>query len=230
MIKFAIAFHRQDGLSHEQCIAHYRDKHAPLCMRTPGMSDYCRRYLQNDVVHGGRDDHHSGLTVAWFDDPAGLFAHFTVPAYLPIIRPDEMTFSKHEGALLSLGEERVVVPGGEDAQTRVFRFLRAKADGAEMERFRREVYGPALVAEVPGDIGLLGYVQSGRVPVDLPFPPEQVFDGLDEFMFASPDAAQLFVSWEASLADRLGAQDFWEGDKGATLISSATRKIFPVAA
>ena len=226
MIKFAIAFHRREGLDHAACTEHYRDKHGPLCRNTPGMSDYCRRYLQNDLVHEERDDHPTGLTLGWFDNLEDLFSHFTVPAYLPIIRPDELSFSRIDNALVAMGEEHIVQPGGEFGDNRVFRFLRAKADGAELERFRATAYGPEI-AEAAADLGLLGYSQTVGMAVDLPFPPEQIFDGFDEFIFDTQQAAKRFVEWEADLADRLGADAYLDADAGVTLISSASRQIFP---
>lgn len=225
MIKFAIAFHRKEGMDHDACITHYREKHGPLCVSTPGMTDHCSLYLQNDVANDGRDDYPSGVTLAWFDDLDRLFSHFSVPAYMPIIRPDELSFSRHDNALVAMGDERVVVSGGGMAQVRVFRFLRAKAESDQVEQFRANEYAPRI-AQSAESLGLVGFSRTVSMPVDLPFPPEQVFDGLDEFIFETPDTAQRFLEWEADLARKVGADSYFDEAKSATFTTSATRKVF----
>ncbi len=224
MIKFAIAFHRKEGMDHDECMKHWREKHAPLCLGIAELRVHCRGYLQNDLVHGGRDDHPSGLTTAWFDDVASIFEHFAIPDYMSIIRPDELSFSRHDNALVAIGEERIVVPGGTSGQTRLFRFLRAKSSGAGMAEFRAREYGPRI-AEASGNLGILRFAESMSVPVDLPFPPEQIFDGLDEFIFETPDAVQRFLSWETDLLSQIGAAEYIDEARSEIFTSSATRQI-----
>jgi len=224
MIKFAIAFHRQDGLDHEACVTHWRERHAALCLRTPAMTKHCKRYLQNEIVHDDREDYPTGLTTGWFDDIPGLFGHFSIPEYMTTIRPDELTFSKNDNAIVAVGEEEVPVAGGEGGQARYFRFVRAKASTRDTADFRRNAYAPQIVAAA-AELGLLGYSQTVSQKVDLPFPPEQVFDGLDEFVFETPTVLHRFVSWESELLHRVGGGEHIDLDRSETFMSSVTRRI-----
>lgn len=224
MIKFAIAFHRQDGLDHEACLAHWRDRHAALCLSTPSMTKHCRQYLQNELVHGGREDYPTGITTAWFDGIHGLFEHFSIPEYMTTIRPDELVFSKNDNAIVAVGEEAIPVSGGDGGHVRLFRFVRAQGRAADTANFRRNIYAPQ-VAAAAADLGLRGYSQTFAIKVDLPFPPEFVFDGLDEFIFETPSSAERFVDWDSDLLCRFNGLDFINGARSKTFVSIATRKV-----
>lgn len=224
MIKFAIAFYRKEGLTHDACTRHWRDIHAPLCLSIPSLTVHCRGYLQNELVHDDRDGAPTGLTTAWFDDVPSIFRHFSIPEYMAIIRPDELTFSRHDNALVQIGEQRIVVPGGAGGQTRLFRFHRANMCADRMAQFRATEY-ETRVAEAAQDLGIMGYSTSTRVPVELPFPEDQVFDGLDELIFETPEDIERFLVWDADLAEKLGMNAYIDQDRSETFVSSATRHV-----
>jgi uncharacterized protein (TIGR02118 family) len=93
MLKVYILIRRRSGMTHEEYVEHWRDKHASLFASQPDTKRYVRRYTQSRVT----GDKPSGMTLGevdgivqlWFDDIDGFNAFAKSPSYLNVIKPDE---------------------------------------------------------------------------------------------------------------------------------------------
>lgn len=94
---------RKDGLTHEQFVDHWYNKHAPLCLKLPGL----RRYSIN-LVERGRHAHfdYDGFSELWFDSEEALNAALQSPegrtllADLPNFAKDVSPIVSYETHLL----------------------------------------------------------------------------------------------------------------------------------
>ena len=94
---------RKDGMTHEQFVDHWYTRHAPLCMKLPGL----RRYSIN-LVERGKFPHldYDGFSELWFDSEEALNAALQSPegrtllADLPNFAKDVAPIVAHETQLL----------------------------------------------------------------------------------------------------------------------------------
>lgn len=112
MIKFTILLKRRPTLSHEQFVAHHKDKHAALFMSMPVVQETVRRYVQQHALPvtlpGMPPVKYDGVTELWFDDIDALAKCFMDPEYLRVIRPDEESFLDVHGCDFIVSDETVV--------------------------------------------------------------------------------------------------------------------------
>jgi uncharacterized protein (TIGR02118 family) len=102
MLKVYILSRRRSDMTHEQYVAHWRDKHAPLFSSQPDTKRYVRRYIQSRVT-GDRPDGPvlgdvDGIVQLWFDDIDGFNAFAGSASYQDVIRPDEEDLLIHNAA------------------------------------------------------------------------------------------------------------------------------------
>ena len=113
MLKFTILLRRSPTLTHDEFVAHHRERHAPLFRALPAVREHVRRYVQCHAVAaelpGLPPARFDGITELWFDDAAGLEAVFGCEEYLRTIRPDEACFLDLHGCEFVLSTEHVVI-------------------------------------------------------------------------------------------------------------------------
>lgn len=75
MFKIFLQIRKKPGMSREDFIAYYENKHAPLAIRLiPSMRKYVRHYLQplgSDFFAAGDEKPDDVITEIWFDSRAG---------------------------------------------------------------------------------------------------------------------------------------------------------------
>lgn len=113
MVRFTILPRRNPAMTHDDFVAHHRDKHAPLFFALPEVQRHVRSYVQCHTIQaaipGMPPVTHDGTAESWSDDMAGLAAVFTAKRYLETIRPDEAKFLDLHGREFVLSTENVVI-------------------------------------------------------------------------------------------------------------------------
>src|ERR1700716_858322 len=120
MIKMVAFVRRHPSMSRAEFLDYWLNKHAPLVKSEPELWQYARRYKQNHAIQnfsffegqakaeGGFD----GCGEMWFDSIDDLKKAIKEPAYLEIIRPDELKCFDDPATLpMILSVEHVVKEG-----------------------------------------------------------------------------------------------------------------------
>lgn len=109
MIKIVSVLKRKPGLSVEDFQRYWRNNHAPIVSRLPGL----RRYVQSHTLLGGYrrgQPAADGLAELWFDDSAALRALQGGPA-LAAVLADEPNFVNLRDFIQVYSEEHVIKDG-----------------------------------------------------------------------------------------------------------------------
>ncbi len=113
MLMFTILLRRHPSLTHDEFVAHHRERHAPLFCALPAVREHVRRTVQCHAVpadlSGLPPARFDGITEPWFDDAAGLAAVFGSGEYMRTIRPDEARFLDLHGCEFVLSTEHVLI-------------------------------------------------------------------------------------------------------------------------
>ena len=108
MVKLIYVFKRKEGLSVEEFQLYWRETHAPIAARIPGV----RRYIQNHTLLELYDTNHppayDGVAELWFDDLDAFRAALPSPE-IAAAREDELQFIDHSKSFLIITEEKPVV-------------------------------------------------------------------------------------------------------------------------
>jgi uncharacterized protein (TIGR02118 family) len=143
MIKLVAVVVRRPDLAVAAFQDYWRERHAPLVARLPGL----RRYVQSHTLASGYRKGQpaaDGIAELWFDDGAALRALAGTPE-LAAVEADQAHFIAPDGMALVHTEEHVikdgpVPPGG----VKNIEFVRKRPDLGvrEFQRYWREVHGP----------------------------------------------------------------------------------------
>ena len=115
MVKLFAVLRRRPGMSVEEFVAHWRDRHGPLIADEPSLARHIVRYEQH-VRHrpeplSGTEDV-DGVAVQWFTSMDAFVAFMSEPAYSELIAPDERRFLDLERLEFVITEEPTVVIDG----------------------------------------------------------------------------------------------------------------------
>ena len=111
MIKAAILLRRAAGITHEECISHWRNVHGPIGRQSQIAQRYVRKYVQAEVVAcltPGAPEF-DGIAELWFDSRADFEAFFGDPEYAAVIGPDEGNFADLQGLQSFITEETAII-------------------------------------------------------------------------------------------------------------------------
>jgi len=143
MIKMVAVLQRRPDLGVEAFQQYWREQHAPLVVRLPGL----RRYVQSHTLLSGyrrQQPAADGVAELWFDDTTALRA-LTGTAELAAVEADETHFIAPGGQVRVHTEEYVIkdgpVPVGGVKNIEFVR-KRGDLDVAAFQRYWREVHGP----------------------------------------------------------------------------------------
>lgn len=149
MIKVITVFKRRIALAPAAFGEYWRDAHAPLVRRLPGL----RRYVQSQTIPGGyrrAEPAIDGMAELWFEDTAALRALAGSPE-LAAVRADEAQFID-PASRREIVTEDVVIKDGAIPQPSVKNIeLVVRRTGMAPEAFHRywiDVHGP-LGASIP---------------------------------------------------------------------------------
>jgi uncharacterized protein (TIGR02118 family) len=113
MLKVHILMRRRSDMTHEQCVAYWRDVHAPLFASQPDVKRYVRRYIQcfitGDQPAGPNLGDTDGIVELWFDNIDGFNAFADSPSYLNVIKQDEERFTDPKKCEYFFSEERTII-------------------------------------------------------------------------------------------------------------------------
>lgn len=95
MVKLFALLRRREGMTHDEFVAHWRDKHGPLIADEPSLARHVVRYEQHvrhspDLISGTEDC--DGVAVQWFQSMDDFVAFVSEPAYAEKVAPDERRF------------------------------------------------------------------------------------------------------------------------------------------
>ncbi len=102
MVKYVVLLRRGQDVSHEEFLRHWRDVHAPLILKLPGL----RRVSLHPVVPApGYSPPFDGLGELWFDSVEGALAAFNTEEGRAT-RADTPTFADSTAAVrLFVGDD-----------------------------------------------------------------------------------------------------------------------------
>ena len=113
MLKVHILMRRRSDMTHDQCVAYWRDVHAPLFASQPDVTRYVRRYVQclitGDRPAGPNLGDTDGIVELWFDNIDGFNAFADSPSYLNVIKQDEEKFTDPKKCEYFFSEERTII-------------------------------------------------------------------------------------------------------------------------
>jgi uncharacterized protein (TIGR02118 family) len=102
---------RRAGLSHEEFLAYWHDRHGPLIRDTPGLARHLRRYEQHPVEAHDRSGY-DGVAVQEFASWADFVAMLAEPG-AAAMRDDEHAFLDPDRLVVVFTETAHVVVGPE---------------------------------------------------------------------------------------------------------------------
>lgn len=112
-VKLIALLKRKPGLSMEDFIAYYEEKHAPLVLRiVPFIMDYRRNYVQHESAIAAMDGQPGDcdvITEAWFETQADFdkfMAEGAKPENRALIVTDELNFLDRSSIRMFLVDER----------------------------------------------------------------------------------------------------------------------------
>jgi uncharacterized protein (TIGR02118 family) len=107
VIKVLVAIHKKPGMSRQEFVRYWREVHAPLAEKMPGV----RRYVINPAIEapGRGEPSFDGLAELWFDDVAAWEAALASPAGRET-SADVAEFAQPDKMLLVVAEEIAIVP------------------------------------------------------------------------------------------------------------------------
>ncbi len=110
MIKAVFLVHRRPGMDSEEFSRYWRENHAPIGSKLPGL----RRYIQNHsrVATDGLPPPYDGFAEIWFDDVASYERAMASPE-AQIMNADIANFVDLERLQAFFVEEVTIIPGDE---------------------------------------------------------------------------------------------------------------------
>jgi len=111
MIKVAILFRRAPGLTHEDCMRHWRDVHAPLVKASRIGRQYVRKFVESEILQNlppGTPEF-DGIAELWFDSQEDFGAFFADPEYAAQLGPDAGKFADMTALQIFVTEETTIM-------------------------------------------------------------------------------------------------------------------------
>ena len=181
MVHLHFLIKRKDGLSRHEFSDYWRNVHAPLALKIPGV----RRYVQNHAMPiVSRSPPHDGVVELWLDGLETAKSAFNSPEYRQGAYVDEPNFVNVKDVTRLQTEDHVMLDGnpiGKDEElVKRVSFIKRKAglSPQEFSRYWREVHGP-LALKIPG---IRRYVQC-HTPPEAYDKGEPAYDGVAQIWF-----------------------------------------------
>ena len=188
MIKLIGFLTRKEGMTVADFQAYWRDVHAPMIARSPGLL----RYIQSHACPEVYDTYppaFDGVAEAWFEDMDAFDAAVAAPGWQEAIA-DVGNFMAPGGGRLFANEVPMIdtLPSPQERQGMVkFLGLLTRKPGLGVEEFQhhwRDIHGPLVKAEFQE---MRRYVQSHAIPDTYSLTPPPTYDGVPEAWFEGLD-------------------------------------------
>lgn len=108
MVKLIYCIARKQELSVEEFQRHWRETHAPIAARIPGIRRYVQCHTLPSLYAGKTPPPYDGVAELWFDD-LEAFQRAVASPEVKTAREDELKFIDHSRSSLILAEEKPVV-------------------------------------------------------------------------------------------------------------------------
>lgn len=116
MVKLFAFLYRNPELTHDEFVAHWRDRHGPLIADTPALARHIIRYEQHPrhdpTSRLTAGDDVDGVAVQWMGSIDDFVGFVSEPAYSELIAPDEWRFLDMDRVRYVICEEPTVVIDG----------------------------------------------------------------------------------------------------------------------
>jgi uncharacterized protein (TIGR02118 family) len=155
MVHLLFLMKRKPELSRQECQRHWREIHAPLAQRIPGI----RRYVQSHVFTAqGEKPPYDGVAEIWVDDERAATAVFQTKEYLEGAYLDEPNFVDVKQVVRLRTEDHVILTGApinkDERLVKRISFLKRKPGMNREEFFRywQDVHGPLALKLGPASL------------------------------------------------------------------------------
>lgn len=108
MVKLLYLITRKPELTVEEFQRYWRETHAPIAARIPGLRRYVQCHIPTTLYAGDTPPAYDGVAELWFDDFDALRSALASPE-VAAAREDERNFIDHRRALAIVTEEHVVL-------------------------------------------------------------------------------------------------------------------------
>jgi uncharacterized protein (TIGR02118 family) len=108
MVKLIYCITRKPGLSIAEFQRYWRETHAPIAARIPGVRRYVQCHLLPQLYYGDNAPAYDGAAELWFDDLESMRQAMRSPE-VQAAREDERNFIDHSKVFAIVTEENVVV-------------------------------------------------------------------------------------------------------------------------
>ncbi|HEU0072631.1 MAG TPA: EthD family reductase [Dehalococcoidia bacterium] len=188
MIKLIGFLTRKPGMSVADFQTYWRDVHAPMIARSPGLL----RYIQSHACPEVYDTYppaYDGAAEAWFDDMDAFNAAVASPGWQDAIA-DVGNFMAPGGGRLFATEVPIIdaLPSPQERAGMVkFMGLLTRRPGLSVDEFQRhwrDIHGPLVHTEFPE---MRRYIQCHAIPHTYSLTPPPAYDGVPEAWFDGLD-------------------------------------------
>jgi uncharacterized protein (TIGR02118 family) len=108
MVKLIYGITRKPGLSIAEFQRYWRETHAPIAARIPGVRRYVQCHVLPELYDGDNAPAYDGGAELWFDDLESMRQAMRSPE-MQAAREDERNFIDHSKVFAIVTEENVVV-------------------------------------------------------------------------------------------------------------------------
>ena len=108
MVKLIYVITRKEGLSVDEFQRHWRETHAPIAAKIPGVRRYVQCHTLPELYERGTPPPYDGAAELWWDDMDTFRAAIGTPEQLAA-HEDELNFIDHDKSFLIVTEEKPVV-------------------------------------------------------------------------------------------------------------------------
>ena len=108
MIKLMYSITRKEELSVEEFQTYWRETHAPIAAKIPGVRRYIQNHTLPETYGGNTPPPYDGVAELWFDDMQAFRDGIASPE-CDAAREDELNFIDHSRSILLFAEEKPIV-------------------------------------------------------------------------------------------------------------------------
>jgi hypothetical protein len=221
MLKLILGVSRRADWSRDEWLTHYKERHGPLVAGLEIFGSQTLRYVQNypflppsNAVIPNHAVMIDGISELWYSDLEAIRASYADPAYMSLIRPDELSFCDLNSIVGGIGHEHSIVAEplqGNDkkwvhrSRCRLLIYRRAAAASSD-STFQRAWLDAS--ERISGEDSfrryVRAYVQTHIQNEESPLPTSCPYAVIDEFWFRSD--ADAVAYWQETRSTSLVAQ------------------------